>query len=507
MPRLSRLALAALALLPLLARSAPAGRKPPAAPSFQLVLIDGKPSGYMAVVEERRDDGFRRETESLFRIRRLGGEMEIRQNLVQVEEPGGRLVRIEQTAAMGAGETKYTGVVDGDVLRVRVEQMGRTFEHEIDWPPDAIGPHAEEAKRRALIERGGGSYTLHAFDFTVGDPFRVTVRYLGPETVDIGGRRLRAHRFRSESPVLPAVESWTDEDGRELLTRTEMMGLRIETRRASPEEVADFVEHGRAAEMFVQTTIPSPVRLEHPDRIVRAVYRIRGLDGRPPPRLPEDERQRILREEEDGSYVLEVRAVEPPAQARAAPPADPPPADLAEALAPNAFVQSDAPALVEAARRVVGDERDPWIAAQRLERFVNEHVQQKTLDVAFASALETFESGRGDCSEHAVLLAALCRAVGLPARVAMGIVYWRGLFGGHAWTEVWIGGRWWALDGTIGRGFADATHLRFGSTTLASGGFSGALFGVLARLGGIRLEILETEEMPADEPAPAGAGG
>ena len=42
-----------------------------------------------------------------------------------------------------------------------------------------------------------------------------------------------------------------------------------------------------------------------------------------------------------------------------------------------------------------------------------------------ATAAEVARSREGDCTEHAVLLAALARARGIPARVAMGLVYVR----------------------------------------------------------------------------------
>ena len=55
---------------------------------------------------------------------------------------------------------------------------------------------------------------------------------------------------------------------------------------------------------------------------------------------------------------------------------------------------------------------------------------------------------------NAVLTAAMCRAVGIPARVVSGLIYTENLsgqkdvFGGHAWTEAYVGGVWIGLDAT-----------------------------------------------------------
>ena len=90
----------------------------------------------------------------------------------------------------------------------------------------------------------------------------------------------------------------------------------------------------------------------------------------------------------------------------------------------------------------------------------------------------------GDCNEHAVLLAALARAAGIPAEVEAGLVYLRGRFYYHAWNVLYIG-KWVTADAVLGQMPADATHIRFvrGSTERQAD-----LLGLMGRL---RLEILE----------------
>ena len=60
----------------------------------------------------------------------------------------------------------------------------------------------------------------------------------------------------------------------------------------------------------------------------------------------------------------------------------------------------------------------------------------------------------------AVLLAALCRSAGIPARVAAGLVYLRGRFYYHAWNELYLN-EWVAVDATLGQFPADVTHIKF----------------------------------------------
>lgn len=76
---------------------------------------------------------------------------------------------------------------------------------------------------------------------------------------------------------------------------------------------------------------------------------------------------------------------------------------------------------------------------------------------------------RGDCTEFAVLFAALARDHGYPTRIAVGLVVAEDASGvqvyGHAWTEVSRDGRWQLVDPTPvggGRviGYLPVGHLR-----------------------------------------------
>ena len=114
----------------------------------------------------------------------------------------------------------------------------------------------------------------------------------------------------------------------------------------------------------------------------------------------------------------------------------------------------------------------------------------------FASAAEVARNLRGDCTEHAVLLAALCRARGIPARAAMGLVYMprRAAFGYHMWTEAWIDGAWIPLDATLGRGGIGAAHVKMTHTSLDGASPYEAMLPILQAMGQLKIEIAEVEE-------------
>ena len=87
-----------------------------------------------------------------------------------------------------------------------------------------------------------------------------------------------------------------------------------------------------------------------------------------------------------------------------------------------------------------------------LAEFVYEFVSDKTYVRDFDLASRVAGTGEGDCTEHAVMLAALSRATGRPARVVLGVLVISGTERtagfGHAWTEIYEGDRWHIADAT-----------------------------------------------------------
>jgi len=77
---------------------------------------------------------------------------------------------------------------------------------------------------------------------------------------------------------------------------------------------------------------------------------------------------------------------------------------------------------------------------------------EKRYTATFSSALESLRSGFGDCGEHAVLLAALLRASGVPARIVNGVVYMPEKSGYyyHVWVMAHDGKHWLFADPAFG---------------------------------------------------------
>ena len=127
-------------------------------------------------------------------------------------------------------------------------------------------------------------------------------------------------------------------------------------------------------------------------------------------------------------------------------------------------IESDDPELEALAKKITGGSKSLWEASCRISEWVATNIEGSILD---GSAKVTYESRSGLCGAQSRLMAALCRAAGIPARVVWGCMYTRefdGSFGHHGWNEVFMGKDGWiAIDVTIHEtDYVDSGHIRLG---------------------------------------------
>lgn len=128
------------------------------------------------------------------------------------------------------------------------------------------------------------------------------------------------------------------------------------------------------------------------------------------------------------------------------------PENIGKFLKPTSTSQSNDPKIIEKAKSIVGSEQDSRVAAEAIVKWVFKNLGKADGVRGTASAVETLNAGKGDCTEHAALTVALARAAGIPARNVTGIVLVPGKkteAGYHAWPEFWLG-EWVVLDPALG---------------------------------------------------------
>jgi hypothetical protein len=412
-----------------------------------------------------------------------------------------RLRSFEVSVEADSGPLRVLGEVQGDTtvkLDLRIGSDGTPDTARIALPgPILLASQIPLAV--ALEERPsvGKSYLLPLFEPTEAGPrdLRVTIRAESSFVVNdsavfdrstgrwVGSLPVTVRAWQLVADNGSGVNGWVDEQGR--LVATSQMGLQLVRR---PYEVAfenwrldtegkeprTGTTPGTVDNILMTTLLAANKRggsattqlLVRLSGVPLNEFRVRG--GR---QVLRNDTLRILRESPQSLDVL--HKLTPPARRR-----------YVEELGAQEFLEIAHPEIMALAARLVPEDSNPRIVAQRINQWVHDSVR-KEVTTGIPSALHVLHTRRGDANEHAQLYVAIARAAGLPARVATGFVRHEGRFYYHAWPEVLLRG-WVAVDPTLGQFPADADHVRF-----MHGGVSQQAH-LLRRVGHLRIDIINS---------------
>jgi hypothetical protein len=240
----------------------------------------------------------------------------------------------------------------------------------------------------------------------------------------------------------------------------------------------------QSADIMTQTLVAAPRALPRPERLRELEYRI-DVTAADAAALPSIAEQRATRT--GGGWTVRVDPDGPSPDVAAPTAAD---------RGATRWLEADAADVVAVAKKEAGD-GNARARMLKLEAWVRGYIGDKNLDVGYASALETLRSKEGDCTEHALLLAALGRAAGIPTRVVNGLAYADAFVGRdhvfvpHAWVMAWTGESWESFDAALA-GF-DAGHVALSSGDGDPSGF----FAGVSLLGNVAIRDVRPVGTPA----------
>jgi transglutaminase-like putative cysteine protease len=241
-------------------------------------------------------------------------------------------------------------------------------------------------------------------------------------------------------------------------------------------------------DLILSSVVKVPRKIANPDQTRHVKYRVTLKSSVPSQVFPADSRQSVGEQKAgEDSAVLEIKSTGPLDGEAVAGEVAP------EYLKPNALVTSDDIKVRSLAQRVTRGVVDPWQKASAINKWVAQNIREKNFKVAFAAAGEVARNLTGDCTEHSVLTAAMCRAVGVPSRVVVGLIYVDELegFGYHMWDEVFVNNRWVAIDPSFDQTTVDAVHIKLSDTSLDGVAPFEAFLPVVAVVGRLAIDPIE----------------
>jgi hypothetical protein len=415
--------------------------------------------------------------------------MEVRYGTIETKE--GSVLRLDTRTLAGRDEIKVAGDVVNGEINLSIEGGGQRQSQRIPWGDDVRGPYGAELSLSRDPIQPGQTRDIRIY---IPDMNRICTTHLQAkdrEKVTLGGDvsrellRIEQSITGADGKPMPELDTtfWIDQSGQILKSHTNLLGGMTSYRTTEAAAKAPNGQFDLLAATIMRVTQPIPDSEKARD----IVYRVQATDADVKSLLPTDQRQ-TLSVNGRGTAVLEVKTdgtqTGQPGSATV----------NEEFLRPNPLINSDDPVIQEKMREAVGERTDPWLKAIAIENWVHKYINNgRNFETAFASASEVVRTRTGDCSEHGVLTAALCRAAGIPTRCVVGLVYvdkFKG-FGPHLWNEVYVNGRWVAIDATWDQAQVDATHIKIADSSLDGVAPFDAFLPVLRVVDKVKIEPVE----------------
>ncbi len=471
--------------------------------TWQAYYIGGRHVGYSHVSVKPQSDSSDSlvsvTIEDQLAIRRGPSTVIQRLDQTSLETRDGELVSFEAELRVGPALTRYSGTVDGDKLNVVTTRGTKKSSQSVPWQSSYRGPAAlQQSLLSNPIDRGQERRlrSLLPIRFDVAT-LELDCRHLASIAMPDGTiRKARevevAMKIENSTPINTVL--WTDDKGNVIKTLTPALDLAAfeSTREAATEGIV------ASEDILSATAVEIEGSLEKPQETKAAMFRITQRSG------AKNTSEKLAFAAHPGQWVKrdEAGAYEIFVSRDAA--ATPPVGFQSPNLLPTNQDSRSGP-LVDSAHSLVKQLADTAIAkkneqaqlALELARSTHSLIRKKNYTSGFVPASEVARAGEGDCTAHAVLLAAMLRARGIPSRVAIGLVYVptesKPRMAYHMWTLAYINDQWLHFDATLPGGAAPADRIVLITNSLDSGNEYESLAPVLGTIGQYNIQVTQAE--------------
>jgi len=363
------------------------------------------------------------------------------------------------------------GSVNGNILRATTESAGssRNLDIALNDKPYHFGSIIHAVAATGL--KPGDRYVLNIFDPASMGQAEVIVEVMGQEMISSNGSDQLATKVSLNFKGVSQL-AWIGEKG-DIVREKGLLGIRLE--KTDRKDALEGLAVESAQDFTRAASVPSNILLEKVEALQVLKIRIQGIPS-----------QNLQLHGGRQTFEGQILTVEKEKLTDLA--SELPPQNLVALekifLRPSPFIQSDNQKILDLAKQIIDDAPDPPLnRARKLVDWVYTHIEKRPV-LSLPDALSTLENRVGDCNEHAVLLAALARAAGIPTRLEAGLVYLKGRFYYHAWNLMYLG-KWVTADAVFGQLPADVSHIRLVT------GSSEQQMNLMGVIGKIQLTVIE----------------
>ncbi len=429
-------------------------------------------------------------------VQRAGVSIEINSMESTRELLSGEIISFSGEMKMAGVPISKKGWVEGNEIVVVEKQFFR--EKEMRYPLDPDGKMTWgliNALRENRFKEIGRHFEtkVYSADFGMASPTKAIIKTIGESEIIISGEARKV--FKTEISMSTSIGTiktlnWLDESGFAVKTNMQLGGLPIEIKQCKK---IDAIQNPEPKELLLSTMIFLDKEIPHNAKSVR--FNIQLMNGELTKPIYQYENQRIT-QVDSKSLMVEIKAEKWGENSNRSKESLRVSQEFKTA---NVMIDSDDPFIRQLAQSAGKGAGNILELSEKLYSFTQNYLIHKNFEVGFASASETAKKREGDCTEHAVFLAALGRAMGIPTRVATGLAYMKNfkgkknVMGFHMWTEFHLRGKWVRLDPALRKIGTHADRITLSVSSLKQESLAELGLGIMEMIGNLSVIIKNVE--------------
>lgn len=457
--------------------------------AWDIQYLGGKRIGYSHLEVSRGENLVRIKRTTVFELLRGGEAVQYKIDLEALEYPDGRLASFTERTSTGANTNTLEGQLLNNKLTLITNNASGSAQSSIPWEDGTWGVLEIQAMLLSGPMQPGEKKTGRILVPKLRKIIPVELVAGAPEVTSLPGgiteELLPVEVTMTSGETSLRSRNWIDDKG-EILKAVALDGTLASTFRAPPEVATRIADEYRLKTLLGQSVV---FQGNPPPNSKTAAYAVDGSNMDLYAAWSKNVRQSVksvsaLRSE---VTVLDVSDAKAMSQIEPLPPEE-------EDLEASTQIPAQHPAIQDLAVELASGATQPRPLALALTQGVQRKLKKTDFEAGIATALETARRREGDCTEHAMLLVALLRNRGIPARVASGLKIDEGVsrLVFHMWTEAWVDDRWLPLDAMTG-GIAGVDCLKMSDSSLAGENPYPEVFAVFDKMPHFQVELLRSE--------------
>jgi transglutaminase-like putative cysteine protease len=437
--------------------------------------------------EFRGQQLLRLDSEMVSKLSRFGINFEVHQrSIVYLDKQNKPIYSRYEENMLGSERTVSVYRKDNQMVTETVIGGTTTLSRQ-EWNPDM---QFDASVLETIIQDKlpvGKQYQFSVFSAELGKKFNVSAVVGKTQKIGLGGQWYEATQVKLDyqgSQELSA-EYFVMADGTVVKAAVGNYGMVMEKTNE-----ADAKSFGSRVEIADISRVPLNTNINDPTEVTYSRLSVSVTEKTIEEMIPVDARQKWVTPANAASGILVIQSVPEPDKSSLTWPVKLPSKEFSVFTGASPFIESNDLSIISTAKAIVGNEKNAWKAVKLLNQWVYQAVTRKGFDTGFASSKQTLESRKGDCTEHSVLMAALARSLGIPAKVAVGLAAVDDGFYYHMWTEVWVG-EWIPLDPTFNETRVNALHLKLAESRTQDDELGDFSLRLLKSLKKIKITLLE----------------